>query len=740
MRNSWLREHDGVAGVRPAGREAGRALRGAGSMPATFFAVVWAALFVILIRVEKRMRTMVILAAVCMAVAGGVYGERPPPAVASAPTLLAADASPSVQGPASGGLGGGAGIADLGTPDALSGHHNQAAEHFKVSIIPSLDSVKPGESLWIALEMVIDKGYVFYSPQPSSDADYRPIKAQLAVEAGKLKVEEIRWPRDRAHLTNLGAKSVTSYVYEDQAVAYVKLSVPPDLPEGEYAAWLTLSGQMCKTQCMDLELPVRFEVNVGQAGAANPRWPGAVENGLREAVSVDELAALHAASGAATMPSAATWTASPASGSTAVNISAWAGLGLALLAGLILNVMPCVLPVVPLRILSIVNMAGQSRRRYVTMGIAFSVGIGLFFAGLAGANLVLRLATGQAFNWSMHLQNSAVRIGLAMVVVAMAANMLGAFHVTLHPKLVAMVVGGTATGGSGGAGAKAGDIRGRHATSMGMGLMMAILATPCSFAILATTLAWAQGQRVAIGTAAFLLIGVGMAAPHLVLAAMPGLVKILPRPGRWMELLKQSMGFVMLLVAIWLITTLTSDSYVGWVAAFGVVFAFALWVWGTWVRYDDSLARKLAIRGPAVALTAIAAALMLAPPKPPAVYMAPYDQTVIAAAHDKGQTVVVQFTASWCASCKVVEYYVYDKRAVAAQLKARNVAVFKADVTNAGDISNPKSASATLANTFHRSPPLTVIYPPGDGQKPPILLAGEFSPATLYEKLDQAAR
>jgi len=325
----------------------------------------------------------------------------------------------------------------------------------------------------------------------------------------------------------------------------------------------------------------------------------------------------------------------------------------------------------------------------------------------------------------MHFQNNAVRIGLAMVVVAMAANMLGAFHVTLPSRFTAMVHAVPAH-------------RSRHVTSVGMGLMMAILATPCSFAILATTLAWAQGQRVAIGTAAFLLIGVGMAAPHLLLAAMPGLVKILPRPGRWMELLKQSMGFVMLLVAIWLITTLTSDSYVGWVVAFGVVFAFALWVWGTWVRYDDSPVRKLAIRGPAVVLTVLAAALMLAPPKPPAVRGAPYDQAAIAAAHDKGQTVLVQFTASWCASCKVVEYYVYDKRAVAGQLKARNVAAFKADVTNAGDMSNPKSASATLANTFHRSPPLTVIYPPGD--RPPILLAGEFSPSTLYEKLDEAAR
>jgi thiol:disulfide interchange protein len=664
------------------------------------------------------MRRFAILLAVLLVSAAG-YGQGVSLPGSRAASTHAAVAPASVEASIPGGFGDGSALPALG---ALSSRQAQPAEHFNISVIPSLDIVKPGESFWVAIEMVIDKGYVFYSPEPSSGTEYRPIKAHLTVEAGKLTRGEIRWSRDHPHLTNLGARNVTSYVYEDRATAYINLTAPGDLPAGKYEARLTVSGQICKTQCMDLELPVGFEVTVGPAGAANPSWSAALETGLHDAVRVDELAAIHAANLGAVATSGPT---APTAGPAAPDISAWAGLGLALLAGLILNVMPCVLPVVPLRILSIVNMAGESRRRYITMGIAFALGIGLFFAGLAGANLALRLATGQAFNWSMHFQNTAVRIGLAMVVVAMAANMLGAFHVTLPAKLTELVHAVPAH-------------RSRHITSVGMGLMMAILATPCSFAILATTLAWAQGQRLAVGSAAFLLIGVGMAAPHLLLAAMPGLVKVLPRPGRWMELLKQSMGFVMLLVAIWLITTLTSETYVGWVAGFGVVFAFALWVWGTWVRYDASWARKLAIRGPVVAITIVAGILMLTPPKPPAVYMAPYDQAAIAAAHDKGQTVLVQFTASWCASCKVVEYYIYDKRAVAEQLKAKNVAVFKADVTNAGEVNNPKSASATLAYTFHRSPPLTVIYPPGD--KPPILLPGEFSPTTLYDKLDEAAK
>ena len=147
----------------------------------------------------------------------------------------------------------------------------------------------------------------------------------------------------------------------------------------------------------------------------------------------------------------------------------WAGLGLALLAGLILNIMPCVLPVIPLRVLSLVELARQSQRRFVTVGLAFAAGILLFFVALAAINAVLHLAGG-SLNWGQQFQSGPFRVVMAVLMTALAGNLFGVFTV-LVPSRVAAIEGG------------GGKAQG-HLSSLGMGLMMAILATPCSFAIL----------------------------------------------------------------------------------------------------------------------------------------------------------------------------------------------------------------------------------------------------------------
>ena len=260
---------------------------------------------------------------------------------------------------------------------------------------------------------------------------------------------------------------------------------------------------------------------------------------------------------------------------------------------------------------------------------------------------------------------------------------------------------------------------------------MAILATPCSFAILALALAWAQLQPLWLGTLTILLIGVGMASPHALLTAVPNLLSALPKPGAWMEKLKQTMGFVLLPVAIWLIGTLTSDSYVVWVIAYAVVVVFGLWIWGTWVRYDAPLRRKVIVRGLAVAMVVLAGWWMLRPALPLAVQFEPFDAERIASAGRDDTPVLVKFTASWCLSCKWVDATIYDDPAVAQQLTERGVVAMKADVTNHGS-----AASKFLAANFGGAPPLTVIYPPYS--RPPILLEGKFSQAELTEALGAA--
>ena len=382
--------------------------------------------------------------------------------------------------------------------------------------------------------------------------------------------------------------------------------------------------------------------------------------------------------------------------------------------------MPCVLPVIPLRILSLTQMAGESRRRMVTLGLTFAFGILLFFVAIAGVNIVLRLVAQQVFSLSGLFQYRAVRIGLGLVLVALAANLFGLYNVIVPASI---------------AGLDANKRKGTHAylSSIGMGLMLAILATPCSFAILAKALAWAQVVSLPLGTLAILTIGVGMALPHAVLAAFPGLVDKLPRPGRWMELFKQSMGFGLLPVVIWLVFAGSGDSYPAWVMGYCVLLVFCLWVWGTWVRYDAPLARKLTVRGGMLAVAIIGGVWMLSPATKSPITFVDFSNADIAEAHAQGKTVLVKFTSATCLSCIWIDRTVYRDPEVAKELLKRGIVTMKGDVTDAHS-----PAAKMLSNRFGGAPPLTVILPPNNAK--PHRIEGKFTRKYLIKTLDLAQK
>jgi thiol:disulfide interchange protein len=305
---------------------------------------------------------------------------------------------------------------------------------------------------------------------------------------------------------------------------------------------------------------------------------------------------------------------------------------------------------------------------------------------------------------------------MAMIVIALSANLFGAFNVTVPGRIASL-------GGSGAPG---------HLSTLGMGFMMAVLATPFSVAYLAGALAWAQAKPIWLGTTVLLLIGAGMAAPHALLCAFPGLVKRLPKPGRWMELFKQSMGFLLLPVALWLLSTLSSDSYPFLVAGFGVALAFGLWVWGTWVRYDAPLGRKLLVRGLATALVVgVGFVTLPKPDRDDAAVFASFDPARLASAREAGHVVVLKFTATWCTECKVIDYTVYRDPKVIEEFRRRGVVAIKGDVTD-----HDTPAAELLRNRYGGAPPMTVIYPPGEGEE--IVLVGRYGQEDLFRALDAA--
>jgi thiol:disulfide interchange protein len=582
--------------------------------------------------------------------------------------------------------------------------------------------VRPGDRFHVALDVRIADGWAYYSPDPGSSEGFTPQPGRVDVAADGLEVGEVLWPPDKPHAYKLGGRTLVSNTYEDRAVIYVPVRVPPDASAGRKVLEFELGGQVCggpKNLCIPLDGPnavgasAEVEVAPGRPPQDNPRWKAdeRIAGGLAKAMTVEQLRASH-------RPAVL--------GADPTDLSVPAGLGLAILAGLMLNIMPCVLPVIPLRIYSVVQMARESRRRFVTLGLAFAGGIVLFFVGIAVVNVVLHVTAGRAFAWSEQWEHPEVRIGMMLLLVVVSANLFGLFTVTV-PKRVAAIE------------AEAGSSREGHLSAVGMGLMLAVLATPCSFAILLLALGWAQTKPVALGSLTLVLIGVSMAAPHAVLAAFPALVRYLPRPGRWMELFKQSAGFVLLLVAVWLASTLgAAGVYWAWVVAYAVVLAFCLWVWGTWVRYDAPLRRKLLVRGGAAAAAVAAGIWMLQPTAPAlttegeAFEFAPFDQEKIDEAARDGRTVLVKFTASWCLECQLIDRKVYHDPEVLSRLRELGVLAVEADVTDRGS-----PAGKVLRETFDKSVPLTVVYAPGGKLR--AMLLGTYSKDDLFAALDDAA-
>jgi len=610
-------------------------------------------------------------------------------------------------------------ISNLDLPSLGPGRTPPGARYLSMQVIPSLTQVKAGGQLTVSLEMDVAEGWVFYSPAPGGSKDYQPMPARLEVQAGPWRVASVAWSPDHPHQTDLGTVQVTNHVYTGKAFAFVRFQTPEGQMReasrpGPGEIRVILTGQLCSAaglSCLPVRLDGQAAVPLGPRDVPHPDWTDSLAQQLRQALPADELARRHegvAATGDGQTKTAAT-----------VRMTAAGGIALCLLAGLILNAMPCVLPVVPLRVLSLLELARQSRRRYVVLGLAFAGGILVFFVGLATANVILRVATSHALTWAEHFQSEALRIAMGLLMVALAGNLFGLYEVLVPARLAASE--GPPMPGSLGA---------QLLSSAGMGLIMAVLATPCSFAVLATALAWAQLQPLWLGTVGLLTMGVGMALPHAVLAGFPRLLDALPRPGRWMELLRQSMGFLMLLVAVWLFSTLSAQGYPFRVVGYGVVLAFSLWMWGSWPRHGSGAGTRWSLRAVALAVALAGGAWLLPRPGGGAVEFAPFDQQRIDSALARGQPVLVKFTASWCLSCRIIDYRVYEQPAVVQRLGRGDALVMKGDVTTA-DL----PANRLLYQELQGAPPLTVIFRP---HGPPIRLEGKFPPRELLEALDQA--
>lgn len=382
--------------------------------------------------------------------------------------------------------------------------------------------------------------------------------------------------------------------------------------------------------------------------------------------------------------------------------STWFALGLALLAGLILNIMPCIWPVLPLIVMRIVEQAKASRRQSVAMGFAFCLGILLFFACLAAANIILRVFYETALQWGDPFRYPTFVAVIALLLVVLALFMFGVFTIAVPSSIAS----------------KSGSGKG-YTGALGIGFLAAILSTPCSFGILAAVFIWAQAQSLLLATVAIMVIGVGMAVPYAILTSLPRLLQRLPKAGRWMELLKQAIGFVLLVIAVKLIAALPESRRIG-VLYFAVVLAFSVWMWAGWVGYGARLSRKWLIRIMAIILAVTAGWAFLPAPAAELIGWQPYDGELIDTALIQQRPVLIKFTADWCWNCNVVDKVVYRRKDIAKLIEQKGVLAVKADTTQKD---NP--ASIDFQNLYNElSLPVSMLFLPG--QEEPVRWRGKL--------------
>lgn len=419
-------------------------------------------------------------------------------------------------------------------------------------------------------------------------------------------------------------------------------------------------------------------------------------------------------------------------------------LGLAFIGGLVLNLMPCVFPVIGLKAMGFVQQAGARRARVVAHGLAYTVGVLLSFWALAGLLLLLR-AGGEELGWGFQLQLPAFNFALAAFFLIFALNLSGLFEI-----------------GQGlvGTGAKLTAKEGL-AGSLFSGVLATVVATPCAAPFLAPALGAALALPATSALLTFTAIALGLAVPYLLLSVFPSLVKLLPRPGAWMETFKQLMAFPLYGAAAFLLYVLmgqVSDEGRLDILLGLVVVALAVWVYGRWTA-------PVRRRGVRVAATASAALLLAGglvfgwPEEPVSagdlqtasgaeadkgpltgvfarkddpqaleVVWAEWSPAAVEELRAAGRPVYVDFTASWCATCKVNKRRVFGSETVLRVMAEKNVALLKADWTNR----DPR-ITAALENYGRAAVPFNVVHIPGRAD--PVILPELLGPQTVLEVL-----
>ncbi len=488
-------------------------------------------------------------------------------------------------------------------------------------------------------------------------------------------------------------ESLSFVPYDDGVIEYV---APQTMTRGTGAVALSMKPGYQPPKAG----PIRGLLFVTQRnGAGALPVPLEIAASFAAAPAAAETAAAHRFAGAAAHP------AKPAIGAL---------LLFAVLGGVVLNLMPCVFPVLSIKAIGLVEQAKKHPRTVRTKGLVFAAGVIVSMLTLAGILLILR-AGGDAIGWGFQLQSPLFVTLMVYLLLLVGLNLSGVFE--FGGGLAG--VGDELTHGN------------TYRASFFTGVLTTLVATPCTAPFMAAAVGAALTQTPVVALAIFSALGVGLALPYLTLSFAPGLRRALPRPGTWMEVLKELFAFPMYASAAWLLWVLAQQtSAIGLGAAFAGCVLVALAAWAYEKSKGGSRLGRIAARAGAALALLVAVALPVALESAPAIAGAgkadgargavrwePYDPKRVAALRAAGKPLLVNFTASWCLTCLVNERNAFADPAVLAIFRDKGVTLMKGDWTN-----RDARITQALAEFGRAGVPLYVVYDAKPGSAAPLVL------------------
>jgi thiol:disulfide interchange protein len=611
--------------------------------------------------------------------------------------------------------------------------------HASVNVLAPASPVQPGSTIELSVVATPDTRYHIYAYDEFDRGDAgqsKPALIGISLPEG--------WKRSAVAADSKPVLHGQDLYHEKKVTWKLPITVPKNAVSGEYPVRGYLGLQTCDDNACDAPAGVEFRLMLVVGTGASERagkaefldapyskaadWAKRNSQGdftLEPSTSGGSTSPANAvAGGTATVPGESGSAAEGAAGKIAkfetqpldksedsATLTLSGAVMLAFVGGFLLNFMPCVLPVIGLKVLSFVNQSQGSRRQVFLLNLSYSLGIILVFLALATFSVTLGLGWGQQFN------SPAFTIVLTCLVFAFALSMLGVWEIPLPGFL------GT------GSAVRLSEREGLSG-AFGKGVLTTLLATPCTGPFMGSALTWSVSQPPATTFLTFFSLGAGMASPYIVIGIFPVLVRFLPRPGDWMITFKSVMGFMMLGTVAFIFSFLNKD-YVG--ATFGLL--VGLWAGCWWIGRTSITAeieQKLVAWVSGSLITAAVGFLsfwLLVPHR----FWQDYRYETFEESLSSGNIVLVDFTADWCAVCRVNEATALNTKATTALFKKHGVVAFRADYGKDEELVG--MLMDALGHPSRQLPMYAVFPGPG---KPVIKFEGPITAGTMARAIEKA--